>query len=167
MADETVPGLTKAGTQNVFPMLSRKRWLATDHKSLEHIAPQRPAGEHNWDSRIYSDLKVDDIGNLLLVPPKVNSNLSNKEWQVKFLHYAHIGKRGTQEVNALKAEADSRGIVLSQQAANSLARANYSGAVESVLTVGIDGQWDADMIDRRSQQLRELAWTTLSSWLSL
>ena len=33
VADETAPGLTKAGTQNVFPMLSRKRWLATDWSS--------------------------------------------------------------------------------------------------------------------------------------
>ena len=167
VADKTAPGLTKAGTKNVVPMLSRKRWLATDHRSLEHVAPQRPADKHNWDSRIYSDSKFDDIGNLLLVPPKVNSYLSNKEWQVKYLHYAHIGNRTTEEVNALRSEADSRGIVLSKQAVNAFAHANYSGAVGSILTVGIDGQWDADMIDRRSHQIRDITWTTLSSWLSL
>ena len=167
VTDEAAPGLTKAGTHNVFPMLSRRRWLATDHKSIEHIAPQKPPATHNWDSRIYSDSRFDDIGNLLLVPPKVNSNLSNKEWQVKFLHYAHIGNRTDEEVNALKSEAASRGIVLSEQAVDALASANFSGAVEPVLTVGIDGQWDADMIDRRSEQIRDITWTTLSNWLGL
>ena len=167
VADEAVPGLTKPGTKNVFPMLSRKRWAAVDHKPLEHIAPRRAASDQDWDPSIYTDSKVHEIGNLLLVPPKVNSNLSNKQWQVKYLHYAHIGKRGTEEVNALKAEADSRGIVLSQQAVNALAHANYSGAVEPVLTVGIDGQWNTDMIDRRSAQIRDIAWDTLSSWLNL
>ena len=167
VADEMLPGLTRDGTKNVFPMLSRKRWAAVDHRSLEHIAPQKPGDEHNWDSTIYTDSKVHDIGNLMLVPPKVNSNLSNKEWQVKYLHYAHIGKRGTKEVLELKAQADSRGIVLSQQAVNALASANYSGAVEPILTVGIDGKWDSDMIDHRSHQIRDVTWATLSSWLGL
>lgn len=167
VADETSPGLTKAGTHGVFPMLSRRRWLATDHKSIEHIAPQRPPEQHNWDSNIYSDSRFDEIGNLLLVPPKVNSNLSNKEWQVKYLHYAHIGKRATEELVALKSQAEDKGIALSRQAVNALEKSNYSGAVEPVLTVGIEGQWDADMIERRSRQIREITWNTLSSWLAL
>ena len=167
VADETAPGLTKEGTQNVFPMLSRKQWNATDHKSLEHVAPRRPPSEHGWDQEIYTDSKVDDIGNLLLVPPQVNSNLSNKEWQVKFLHYAHIGKRTAEDVESLTSQAESRGIVLSKQAVRALGRASFSGTIEPILTVGIDGQWDAELIDRRSQQIKDVAWSKLSSWLSL
>ena len=167
VADETAPGLTKEGTQNVFPMLSRKRWQATDHKSLEHVAPQRPPSEHGWDQKIYSDLKFDDIGNLLLLPPQVNSNIGNKGWQVKYLHYAHIGNRAADRVNLLKSEAKSLGIALSNKAVNALARVSFSGAVEPILTVSIDGQWDADLIDRRSQQIKEIVWSKLSGWLSL
>ena len=167
VADESSPGLTKDGRQDVFPMLTRTQWRAKEHKSLEHVAPQSPPDEHGWDERIYSESKFDHIGNLLLVPSKVNSYVGNKEWRVKFLHYAHIGNRSEEAVRSLTSEAESLGIVLSKPAVNALARASFSGTIEPIVKIGIDGKWDVKMIDCRSQHIKGVVWSKLSGWLGL
>lgn len=39
--------------------------------------------------------------------------------------------------------------------------------VEPIVKLGMDGSWDAKMIDRRTHQLKAIAWKRLSSWLGL
>ena len=43
VTDKANPGLTVAGTKGSCPLLKLGRWLAKDHRSLEHIAPQNPS----------------------------------------------------------------------------------------------------------------------------
>jgi hypothetical protein len=164
--DPKNPGLTLAGTKDVCPLLTLTRWIAKDHKSLEHVAPQRPPDGHSWDPNIYMGGMVNQLGNLLLLPVDINKFVDNKEWAVKYLHYAHVGSRTASEISALKKEAQKKGVVLSGKAIKVLEQTSYSCAVEPLLTLGVNGAWDAVLIEKRTRQIKEIAWKRLDGWLS-
>ena len=166
VADAADAGLSAMGKVGVCPLLSLERWTCKDHKSLEHVAPQRAPNSHDWDPAIYTGNRVHDIGNLILLPTDINKFVDNKDWAVKFLHYSHLGARKAAEIQKLSSEAKARGIVLSKPAINALAAATYNCAVEPVLELGAEGVWNADLIDRRSRQLKELAFDQLRGWLT-
>ena len=86
--------------------------MAKDHKTLEHIAPQSPPLQHTWDSNIYTENRFQEIGNLLLLPTDINELVDDKNWEVKFLHYAHVGTRTKEEVDELDQRAKGKGIVV-------------------------------------------------------
>ncbi len=163
--DDANLGLTVPGTRGVCELLKLDRWVARDHKSLEHIAPQHPPKNHSWDVEIYNEDKVHQIGNLVLSPIDLNKFADNKEWPAKFLHYSHIGKRKKADIENLRDEAAKRGIVISKKAARVLSDARFNCAVAPILKLGIDGEWDANLVTRRTLQIKEIAWEMLSSWL--
>ena len=163
--DNANPGLTDAGRKGSCTLLKFGQWVAKDHKSLEHVAPQNPPDAHKWDADIYENDLVHQVGNLILLPLELNKFVDNKEWAVKYLHYCHVGERNKGKLSQLKDDAERKGIVLSKKATDSLSRAKYNCAVEPVLTVGEAGDWDAMLIKNRTRQIKELAWGTLSSWL--
>lgn len=166
VGDDRNPGLFAPGTKDACPLLKLSRWAAKDHKSLEHVAPQTPPKNHNWDVKIYTDNKVHKIGNLILLPTDINKFVNNKDWSVKFLHYSHVGVREKEKLKELSAEAEKQGVVLSKKAIKVLSNANWNCSVEPILKLGERGPWDADLIDRRTKQIKELAWDELSSWLN-
>ena len=100
-----------------------------------------------------------------MLPTDINELVDDKNWTVKFLHYAHIGTRTKEEVGDLDQRAQGKGIVLSKRAIKALAAAKYSCAVEPILILGEDGQWDYDMISQRTRQIKEIVWDTLVPWL--
>lgn len=165
--DDANPGLTAKGNKGVCRLLELSRWVQKDCKTLEHIAPQNPRSGHQWDPRIYSENKVHDIGNLLLLPRDINSLVDNRRWPVKFLHYSHVGARSQNKITELRKAAKNNDIQLRRKAINALTRASYNCAVEPILTVGINGPWDARMIDRRTNHIKEIAWDILTRWLKV
>ena len=165
VVDESDPGLTDTGTEASCTLLELGRWVADDHKSLEHVAPQRPPIGHKWDPKFYADDLVHQIGNLILLPLDLNKFVDNKEWAVKYLHYCHVGKRNKNELKKLSDVARREGIVLSKKATDKLSNARYNCAVEPILRVGKTGNWDAELVAKRTRQIKELAWETLFRWL--
>ena len=166
VANQAKPGLTDAGTNGSCTLLKLGRWLAKDHKSLEHVAPQNPGARHQWDPTIYSMDLVHQVGNLILLPLEVNRFVDNKSWAVKYLHYCHVGVRAKPELEKLANDAEKKGIVLSKKATDALSKMDYNCAVEPILSVGATGMWDAELISARTQQIKELAWKKLISWLN-
>ena len=166
VSDDANPGLTAAGIKKSCPLLERGRWASKDHKSLEHVAPQNLApGGHNWDPDIYTKNLVHQLGNLMLLPLDINKFVDNKDWAVKYLHYCHVGVRSKDELVKLSDAAKLKGIVLSKKATDVLSKAEYNCAVEPILKVGEAGSWNSDLIEKRSRQIKEIAWETLYSWL--
>ena len=163
--DSSSPGLTVKGTKGSFILLDLKQWMAKDFKSLEHVAPQNPPEGHKWDPDIYTNGYVHQLGNLILLPLDLNKIVDNKDWVVKYLHYCHVGQREQAALEKLKDDAKRKGIVLSKKATDVLSKATYNYALEPILTVGEAGPWDADLISSRTQQIKEIAWDTLISWL--
>ena len=163
--DDSNPGLTTQGKEGTCPLLDLERWKAAEFKSLEHVAPQNPPAIHKWDKKIYSKNKVNEVGNLILLPIDINKHVNNKEWAVKFLHYSHVGVREKEKVKELEEASKNKGIDLSERATRSLSKAKYNCAVEPILNLGVEGLWNADLIDRRTQQIKEIAWGKIISWL--
>ena len=165
--DSNNPGLTTVGNKGVCPLLGLDQWRAKDYKTLEHVAPKKPPPQHKWDKNIYSGDAVDEIGNLLLLPTDINRYANNKDWSIKYLYYCHVGQRSKRQIKKLEAEAKRYGYNLKKRAVSALHAARYSCVVEPVLSLGLKGKWTATMIDRRTDQIKIIAWNTLSGWLGL
>lgn len=165
VADKTNLGLTVPGIKGSCTLLELGRWMSRDYRSLEHVAPQRPPTGHTWDVGIYEGGLVHQIGNLILLPLELNQFVDNKSWDVKYLHYCHVGERDQGELGKLSDVAKGKGIVLSKKATETLTRMNYNCAVESIKSVGETGVWDAKLVASRTRQVKELAWETLFPWL--
>ena len=163
--DSSNTGLTSAGTKGSCTLLRLGQWIGKDYRSLEHVAPQNPIAGHGWDPEIYSSNLVHEIGNLILLPVEVNRLVDNREWIVKYLHYCHVGERTMDKLANLTGRAERKGIVLSKRATNALSKVEYNCAVEPILNVGEGGRWGADVIEKRTHQIKEVAWTRLMSWL--
>ena len=67
-------------------LCSRPLLLSTSELSVEHVLPQRPQPSSGW-RKTFTDGEreqfTNSLGNLLLVPPKVNERLKNKEFGEK------------------------------------------------------------------------------------
>ena len=165
--DSTRPGLTAAGTKGSCTMLTLDRWLGKDCKTLEHVAPQAPPKEHTWGSEIYEDDTVHQPGNLLLLPLDVNQVADNKSWKEKYFHYCHVGERDKSRLAQLEKKAKASGVPLSERAIEVLSEMQYVCAVEPILSVTDEGVWDGQVVAERTAEIKELVWSTLSSWLDL
>ena len=164
IADSENPGLTTAATPGYCSLLNMESWKSKNYSSLEHVAPQSPPSGHSWDRKIYTENRVHDVGNLILLPTDINRLVASKSWAVKYLHYSHVG-RSQDEIQQLKIQANQQGINLSKRATRILSEAKYSCVVEPVLKLTGDGNWNAKMIKNRTLHIKQLAWETLSSWL--
>lgn len=164
VANPDRPGLTTEGTVGTCPLLELGRWRAKSYKSIEHVAPQRPRSAHGWDPKIYSEGLADELGNLLLLPTDINGFADNRDWAVKFLYYSHVGDSRAR-IERAREEAERRGIRLRANAIRVLRTAEYSCVVAPVLDIGVEGGWDSALIDRRTRQIKEIAWKSLNSWL--
>lgn len=160
-----VPGLLLQGNSGVCPLLSLSQWTSKDYKSLEHVAPQSTPDQHRWDPTIYTENKIHDIGNLILLPRDINALVDNKSWMVKYLHYSHVGERNPEVTRRLEEEARRNGVILSKRAVKALQTTKYNCAVEPILNLGINGIWDAGLIDRRTKQIKEIIFGELIGWL--
>ena len=159
------PGLTDDGMPGSCTLLDISSWHDPGLKTIEHVAPQSPTQGHDWDPTIYTDNLVHEVGNLILLPKTINNLVDNKGWESKFLHYAHIGTRPALEVEQLVETANNRGLVLSKKATDAMSNVNFIGAVEPILNVGIDGDWDSNLIKARTSEIKATCWNTLSDWV--
>ena len=166
IADDDEPGLTKGGNVRVCPLLELRQWRSTAFRSLEHVAPQRRQVGHDGDDEIYNGDRVDEPGNLLLLPTDINQYADNKQWAVKYLYYSHVGERAQDKIDELRALARDRGYNLGAKTISVLSASEYNCVVEPVVGLGIDGEWNAELIDRRTRQMKEIVWDTLMSWLT-
>ena len=160
-------GLTTKGTRGSCAMLTLEQWLSRDYKSIEHIAPRNQPDNSTWDSSIYQNSVVDQVGNLMLLPLDLNQRIGNKNWSVKFLYYCHVGVREQAKLDHLHKAASKKGISLNGRATKLLKSMRYACAAEPISTLGdADGVWDVDLITNRTKQSKEITWEILYSWLS-
>ena len=167
LADEEKPGLTKSGKRDVCNLLNPTAWRSNSFRSIEHVAPQNPPDVHVWDPAIYSKNRFNQIGNLLLLPADINNRVSNQGWAHKYFHYRYVGQRSSERADRIRAEASDCGVNISSRVAKMLSRSAYNCTIEPITLIGVAGGWNAEMIDRRTNQLKEIAWERLSKWLNL
>ena len=171
VADKENPGLTVAGKPEVLPLLTWEHWDSPDYKSIEHIAPRKPEpgkdSGSDWDTEIYKENRVHEVGNLLLFPKNVNSYASNQGWEKKLIYYGHIGCKTEKELEKWRSRAGDVGVKLNDKARETLRKVKYSGIVEPILEVDkAKGMtWDSAIIDRRTRHIKEVVWEELIQWL--
>lgn len=165
--DEDSPGLTKAGKPDVCDLLHWDAWLSNEFKTVEHIAPKNPPSGHDWDPNIYVDNRVNQIGNLLLFPEDINNRVGNRSWADKYFHYQCVGRQSQENVARIRDEARDSGVSINSRVAKMLSQSKFNCTVEPITLIGVDGDWNGDMIDRRTEQMKRIAWNRLADWLDL
>ena len=71
-------------------------WQESAAKSIEHILPQSTVQQEHSEHQ--EDVSVHRLGNLLLLPPNLNSQLSNLDPEEKAEHYVRTGFHSAVEV---------------------------------------------------------------------
>jgi hypothetical protein len=165
--DPDVAGLMLIGNPNVTPIyLNINQWNSNELGTIEHVAPQEPALGTVWDKRIYEDETYDKIGNLTLLPSKVNTSASNRGWPEKYIYYRYLSEKNPGKFEDLKQIAIERDIALNSETVQLLKTSSFSHHILPIVQLGIDGTWDKDFIDRRSYRICEIAYDRLISWLN-
>jgi hypothetical protein len=163
--DPDCPGLIVKGTTGSTPAyLTPERWVAEELKSLEHIAPQNQEYRSTWDSALYENDDYQRIGNLTILPTPINSSLSNRGWAEKFIYYQHLAETNQLRLTRLSSEAQDCGVTLNQQTVTLLSNTPSKHHIAPIVQLGMNGDWDKDFVDRRSERICEILWERLSQW---
>lgn len=161
-----IPGIVKPTISGVRPFLNIHNWKSPSLNSIEHVAPQTSDG--NWDSKLYGGSGMwDSIGNLLLFPSRVNSSLSNASWSTKWLYYSHLAATTPEQRKTVKNLAIERNINLSDSTLGILTDASYAGHINDVIALGIDGRWDAQIVEQRSKNILQIFYTRMHEILNI
>ena len=165
--DVNSPGLTKPGIRNVCDLLNIATWRSATFRSIEYIAPQSPPDVHDWDPEISSNSRSEQIGNMVLLPVDINYQVGNRGWKEKHFHYRCVGRKSAEGSDRICAEALSSGVEIDLNVARVLSQSGYNCTVDPITLIGADGAWDAKMINKRTDQLKRIAWSRLANWLDL
>ena len=163
IANPEYPGLAKQGVKGTHNSLTVANWKSQDLETLEHVAPRRNDG--SWDKEIYDKEIYDRIGNLILLPPNVNTSASNKGWPEKLIYYKHIGEADPTVLMKIANEASAQGITLSESTVEIMQKSAHQPHINVIL--GMDGirQWDADFIEQRTDTILSITWDRLIKWI--
>jgi hypothetical protein len=159
-SDNDVPGVVKPARKKQVRYLTPEKWNVASFREIEHIAPQ--SNEFGWDSELYKDDQYQLIGNLTLLSKSINSSAKNRSWQAKWLYYKHLEEQDAAELNRL---AEANGIELNLSILKKLRESERLDFMESIVNVGIDGNWNAELVQKRTWQICEITWDSLIKWL--
>jgi len=172
VAEDTIPdpqdpGLMKIGTPGCTPpYLTPQRWTSDELGTVEHIAPQNPECHSSWDPELYQNESYQRIGNLTLLPVEINSSLSNKGWCEKYIYYQHLSETDPTKLENLASQAQAQGINLNSDAIALLKKTSTKHHILPIIQIGATGNWNKDLVDRRSKRICEITWDRLSDWLN-
>lgn len=158
-------GLVTAGLRDTCPQLRADAPWWADAYELEHVAPQKPLPESDWDEAIY---EVQDhvhlLGNLTLLPKWVNSGIQNGNWGKKRLIYRMLGASTPEDLEVICHE----GLVLEQVVGSQRTRSEILAAgrhLPSTRALSEVPVWDLEFVRRRSENVAQMAFARLFPWL--
>ena len=169
-ADNARPDPTNQGLltrQGVIPsdelaFFNYKTWQSEKYETVEHIAPDSNQHE-GWDSKIYARHDTrHTIGNLVLLPQKENSAVGNSTWPRKKVFYSALTAHSEKERKDHIARAESQGFGFTTKTKDLL---NNQGRLHLLDSLAHVERWTESVIQRRSQNVLELAWDRIAPWL--
>jgi len=165
MPDEANPGLVKKTRPGTLDAFNYRKWRNDEWLSIEHVAPKtRPAD--GWREDLYGNPRsIHRIGNLVLLPAKVNASLGNKAWTVKKLIYRVLCARDEDEIERRLAETVAAGIEFPESTEEVIRNARFLPQVEAISEYG--GEWTLEFIEERSKRILEIAWDRFAGWLGI
>ena len=159
--DPSNPGLVLPSRKGFHPLFLFSKW--TDLYSIEHVAPQTLPSS-GWAKDLYRSENIrDTIGNLTLLPPKINSSINNASWGKKRHFYRLLAASSLEEQTQIRQRKIN--LHLSEETYKLLAEANFS--IHTNALSKIESTWNTKWIQKRSRRLGEILWDRLMKWLPL
>jgi hypothetical protein len=165
-ADLNEPGLMQITTTGVRSYLEPEHWIASEFSDIEHIAPRERKNSDRWDENLYLNDKFESVGNLTLLPTKVNISASNKGWKEKLTYYKHLSETNPTEILNLSNNAKHIGVHLNQNTIEILRNSKYSDHMKPIVAVDGDNiSWDNKLVNKRSERICTIVWDRINLWL--
>ncbi|MFB2771676.1 DUF262 domain-containing protein [Pelatocladus sp. BLCC-F211] len=171
---DTIPdpdriGLMKIGTSGSYPIyLDPATWISPDFKTIEHVAPQKPnlQADATWDEALYENDDYEQIGNLTLLPTKINSSAGNKSWIEKWIYYRHLAESNPGKLAELRQEAEKYGVILDNSTIKLLTEASHAHHIKPIVEIEATGKWDKAFVEKRTERICDILWERMYEWLS-
>ena len=143
--------------------LSYDKWIDPKLSTLEHVAPVANSGKDEWNIPIYqSQYTKDTLGNLLLLPAKENTSISNAGWGKKRLFYRALTEKTPEGLKSILMKADKKGFKFKKSVEAMLQDGERLPFLDPIRDVD---DWTKDFIEKRTDNIAGLAWETIKPWL--
>lgn len=166
ICDDKKPGLMKEGREGCSKYLCLEKWLSTDLKTIEHIAPQ--SNKNNlWDTDLY-DVHIEpyqSLGNLTLLPQDLNSSAGNKGWSEKLLYYQSVAEKDPAKIAGLEQRAQKLNITINEDTIQLLKNCNFNQHLSSISSLTANDLWNKKLVDSRTEVMLDIIWNRVSKWL--
>lgn len=137
-------------------------WRNEDFQSVEHIAPESGGGGV-WPAEIYSDPDLrHTIGNLALLPAGANSAVGDASPEKKWLMYQALSAPTPEDAEHYIDQADKQGLRFTDNLKQTIRK---SRRLPGVAGIGNVSHWTPEVIEVRSRNIGELAWSEIAPWL--
>ncbi len=160
-------GSLTSGVTGLIEFLTFKKYTDTLSQEIEHIAPQSPKGTGAvWDTKIYdNDVNlVHSLGNLTFVSKDINLELGNHNWAHKQVLFKALSVNTKLEAQVVFDTADQNGVSFPNPEKVSVFVDSYV-FVPQFGSLAKFPNWDETTIITRTENLLELAYERLYSWL--
>ena len=81
------------------------------------------------------------------------------------MYYQYLALQDQEQRKHFVSDMQHRGHVLQKQTIQLLNRATYAGHMQPIVAVGIDGKWDADLVEKRTTRMLEIFHDRMLEWL--
>lgn len=164
--DEINKGLVKIGRDGCSQFLNVEKWISSDLKTIEHIAPQTNSNSI-WDEALYDPAvgAYQSLGNLTLLPQQLNSSAGNKGWKEKLLYYQSVAETDPDKIAGIEHRAQESGITFNTDTINLLKSCNFNQHLSSISSLTIEDSWDKGLVDKRTDAMLDIIWNRVSRWI--
>jgi len=153
--DPGMAGQIKRGAKGCAPTFTYSNYV-NDDLEKEHVYPQTPQ-DPDWPQQVLSDRRtINYLGNLIVVPKKVNLLLSNKSWAHKKAIFSILANPARD-----KNLGEARNEILDFDPEVLQEAAHLTGAA----AISLVEKWDSGLIERRGVSLLEQGYDRLIQWL--
>ena len=164
-ADTDQPGLlTTEGViaSDELRFLSYSMWLGQRYATVEHVAPDAEASS-GWDTRIYDRLVTrHTIGNLVLLPERENQSIGNAPWDKKKLFYRALVAKTEEEREDAISLTQQQGLRFGNR---TLSLIRSQDRLHMLDPIAETGDWTAELIETRTENVLGLVWDNIAPWL--
>ncbi|MBU6196504.1 MAG: DUF262 domain-containing protein [Cyanobacteria bacterium REEB446] len=151
------PHLVQRCRDGANEIFSLKYWF---NYEIEHIAPQKPVRDNDWDRNIYQNQLENNIGNLVIIHGLSNKIISNRNWNIKKKIYSALAEKSYEKLNMMIQEED-----LEEIKPDSVAKLIDLPLVPHLEGIAKVASWDEEKIRQRSSNIAQFGWEKISRWL--
>lgn len=168
---DTIPneahcGLMSIGREGCSRYLCVEKWMSSDLKTIEHIAPQTNKNKM-WNGDLYTPQiePYQSIGNLTLLPQDLNSSAGNKGWKEKLLYYKCVAEKDPIKIANIENKSKELCIELNMSTVDLLKNCKYNEHLSSISSLSYDDVWSKDLVDKRTDVMLDIIWERVSKWI--